>query len=166
MANDGEIAMISRQISEAARQFWQARQPRERGLLTLAATLLALSLLWSLVLQPTWRQWAQAPAARLLAEQQQARMLALAAQAKALRQQPRSDPAQSRAALTQSIRDLGGQLTADGTRLVADLPRVPVAALADWLQVMGPQMGARITQASMQEVEPGLWSARITLELP
>ena len=158
--------MISRQISEAARQFWQARQPRERGLLTLAATLLALSLLWSLVLQPTWRQWAQAPAARLLAEQQQARMLALAAQAEALRQQPRSDPAQSRAALTQSIRDLGGQLTADGTRLVADLPRVPVAALADWLQVVGPQMGARITQASMQEVEPGLWSARITLELP
>jgi type II secretory pathway component PulM len=166
MANDGEVAMTPRQVSEAVRQFWQARQPRERGLLALAVSVLALSLLWSLVLQPAWRQWAQAPANRLLAEQQQTRMLALAAQANALRQQPRNDPAQSRAALTQSVKDLGGQLTTDGARPVVELPRVPVAALANWLQVLGPQMGARITQASMQEVEPGHWSARITLELP
>ena len=158
--------MNASQMSQAVRQFWQARQPRERGLLTLAAALLTLLLLWSLVLQPAWRLWTQAPAARLLAEQQQGRMLALAAQAQALRQQPRIDPAQSRAALTQSVKDLGGQLTSDGTRLVAELPRVSVATLAQWLQVLGPQMGARIAQASLQEVEPGKWRAMVTLELP
>jgi general secretion pathway protein M len=166
MANDGEVAMTPKQMSETARQFWQARQPRERGLLTLAATVLALALLWNLALQPAWRQWVQAPAARLLAEQQQARMLALAAQAKALRQQPRSDPGQSRTTLAQLVQGLGGQLTTDGASLVADLPQVPAAALANLLHVLGPQMGARITQASLQEVEPGQWSARLALELP
>jgi general secretion pathway protein M len=154
------------QMSQAVRQFWQARQPRERGLLALAAALLTLLLIWSFVLQPAWRLWTQAPAARLLSEQQQSRMLALAAQAQALRQQPRIDPAQSRAALTQSVKDLGGQISGDGTRLVAELPRVSVTAMANWLQVLGPQVGARIAQATMQEVEPGQWRAIVTLELP
>lgn len=158
--------MNASQMSQSLRQFWQARQPRERSLLTLAGALLTLLMLWSFVLQPAWRLWNQAPAARLLAEQQQGRMLALAAQAQALQRQARIDPAQGRAALMQSVKDLGGQLNGDGTRLVAELPRVPVAKLAGWLQVLGPQMGARITQASLQEVEPGQWRAIVTLELP
>lgn len=151
---------------QAARQLWQTRQPRERGLLILAAALVSAFTLWSLLVKPAWHLWSHAPAARLVAEQQQARMLALAAQAKALRQQPRNDPTQSRASLAQSVKTLGGQLNPDGTRLVAELPRVPVTALANWLQMLGPQMGARVTQAELQEAEPGLWHARLTLELP
>lgn len=153
-------------ILKQAQQLWQARQPRERTLLLTAASLLLLALLWSAVLRPAWRLWSQAPAGRLQAEQQRGEMLALQARAQALQKQARIDPAQSRPALTQSVKELGGQLSGEGSRWVVELPRVPIAALSAWLQALGPQIGARVVQATLQESEPGFWTGRITLELP
>ena len=153
-------------VLEQARQLWLARQPRERLLLSSAAALVVLALLWSLALAPAWRLWLRAPAAAAQAEQQRGAMLALQAQAQALQKQGRIDPAQSRAALNQSVKDLGAQISGEGQRLTVELPRVPVSGLAAWLQALGPQVGARVVQAQLQETEPGLWTGRLSLELP
>ncbi|MEI7782988.1 MAG: type II secretion system protein GspM [Betaproteobacteria bacterium] len=149
-----------------ARDLWQARQPRERALLVAALSLVMVALLWSAALGPAWRLWSQAPAKRLQADQQHSAMLTLQAQAQALQKQARIEPTQSRQALAQSVKALGAQLGAEGPRTTVELPRVPIAALAPWLQALGPQMGARVVQATLQEVEPGFWAGRLTLELP
>lgn len=164
MANEGPLAMNA--ISSQIQQLWRSRQPRERTLLAAAAALVLMALLWSLALRPAWQLWTQAPSSRLQAEQQRSAMLALQAQAQILQKQARIDPAQSRAALGQSVKNLGAQLSGEGQRMTVDLPRVPIAALSAWLQALGPQMGARVIQASLQESEPGFWTGRLSVELP
>jgi type II secretory pathway component PulM len=149
-----------------ARQLWQSRLPRERLLLSAAAAVVLVALFWTFALGPAWRLWQQAPGSRLQAEQQRSIMLALQARAQALQKQARIDPAQSRDALSKSVKDLGAQLSSEGQRATVELPRVPIAALAAWLQALGPQIGARVVQANLQESEPGFWTGRMTLELP
>lgn len=161
-----ESALAVKDLLERAQQLWRLRQPRERTLLTAAAALVLLALLWGLALAPAWRLWQQAPSSRLQAEQQRSAMLALQAQAQALQKLTRIDPAQSRAALGQSVKNLGAQLSGEGKQMTVDLPRVPIAALSAWLQALGPQMGARVIQASLQESEPGFWTGRLSVELP
>jgi type II secretory pathway component PulM len=113
-----------------ARQLWQSRLPRERLLLSAAAAVVLVALFWTFALGPAWRLWQQAPGSRLQAEQQRSIMLALQARAQALQKQARIDPAQSRDALSKSVKDLGAQLSSEGQRATVELPRVPIAALA------------------------------------
>jgi len=148
------------------RGFWQARQPRERALLAIAATLVLVTLAWSCWLQPALKLWQSAPATRIQSAQQMVALQALAAQAAVLRTQPRLDPERSRQAGLKSVADLGGQASVEGVRINASLPRVSAAAIANWLQAVGPQTGARVVRASLQESEPGFWTGQISLELP
>jgi hypothetical protein len=53
-----------------------------------------------------------------------------------------------------------------GLSLSIELPATSAAAVFGWLETLGPQTGARVVQASLQQTEPGLWNGRITLELP
>jgi len=132
-----------------------------------AATLgLALALVWQYSARPALQLWQQAPDTRARLVQQIAAMQELAQQAGNLQKQPRLDTAQSRQALGRSLQKLGGQMSVDGDRMRARLARVPAAALAAWLQSLGPQTGARLVQASLREEAPGLWSGQLVLELP
>jgi len=153
-------------VLNRVRQLWQSRLPREQLLLSAAAAVVLVALLWTFALGPAWRLWQQAPGSRLQAEQQRSIMLALQERAQDLQKQARIDPAQSRAALSKSAKELGAQLGGEGQRVIVELPRVPIAALAAWLQALGPQIGARVVQANLQESEPGFWTGRMTLELP
>lgn len=145
-------------------RLWRQRQPRERALIGWTLAALALLLLWTTTLQPAWRLWQQPPAQSN--QHSLALMRSLQAQAQALRQQPRISTAQSRQAISQSVQALGGKLSPQGSAVVVELPAIPAAALFGWVETLGPQMGARVTQASLQEIEPGQWSGRLTLELP
>ena len=147
-------------------QFWQQRQERERKLIAIGLIALALALLWTTTLQPAWRLWTQSGDAHLAAQQQLAAMRALQVQAQALRQQPRMDNQQSRLAVTESVKAIGGQVSAQGANLMVELPAVSASDLAGWLAAVGPQMGARPVQATLQESGSGRWSARIMVELP
>lgn len=146
--------------------FWQARQPRERAMLLIAAALIVLALLWSHGLQPALALWQSTPANRIQSASQMSALQNLAAQAEVLRTRPRLDAAQSQQAVFKSIGELGGKASVDGPRITASLPRISAAALAQWLQALGPQTGARVVQASLQESEPGYWTGQFTLELP
>ncbi len=148
----------------ALTRFWQQRQPRERVLIGMALAAIALLLLWTSTLQPAWRLWQQPPAQ--LAQHDLALMRALQAQAQAMQQQPGISTNQSRQAIGQSVQALGGRLISQGSAVVVALPATPALALFGWVETLGPQMGARITQASLQEIEPGRWSGQLTLELP
>jgi type II secretory pathway component PulM len=143
---------------------WQQRQPRERVLIGWTLAVLALLLLWTTTLQPAWRLWQQPPTQS--ATHSLAVMRSLQAQAQALRQQPRISTTQSRLAVSQSIQALGGKLSPQGSAVVVELPATATTALFGWVESLGPQMGARVIQASLQEIEPGQWSGRLTLELP
>lgn len=156
---------MSRSKTQAAlARLWQQRQPRERVLIGLALTAIALLLLWTSTLQPAWRLWHQPPAKSM--QRDLALMRALQAQAQALQQQPRINASQSRLAISQSVQALGGRLISQGSAVVIDLPAAPAYALFGWVETIGPQMGARVTQASLQEIEPGRWGGQLTLELP
>ena len=148
-------------------RLWQERAPRERALIVLALVALAALTLWQTTVAPAWRLWSRPAALVQAPEQALATMRRLQTQAQALRQQPRMNTAQSRQAVGQSAQALGARLSGEqGQTLLIELPATSAAAVFGWLETLGPQTGARVVQASLQQAEPGLWSGRITLELP
>ena len=148
-------------------RLWQARAPRERMLIALALFALAALVLWHTTVAPAWRLWSRPAALVQAPEQALAQMRQLQAQAQTLRQQPRMNTAQSRQAISQSAQALGARLSGEqGRSLLIELPATSAAAVFGWLETLGPETGARVVQASLQQAEPGLWSGRITLELP
>jgi type II secretory pathway component PulM len=148
-------------------RLWQERAPRERALIVLALIALAALALWHTTVAPAWRLWSRPAALVQAPEQALAQMRQLQAQAQTLRQQPRMNTAQSRQAISQSAQALGARLSGEqGRSLLIELPATSAAAVFGWLETLGPQTGARVVQASLQQAEPGLWSGRITLELP
>ncbi len=148
-------------------RLWQERAPRERALIVLALVALAALTLWQTTVAPAWRLWSRPAALVQAPEQALATMRQLQTQAQALRQQPRMNTAQSRQAVSQSAQALGARLSGEqGQTLLIELPATSAAAVFGWLETLGPQTGARVVQASLQQAEPGLWSGCITLELP
>jgi type II secretory pathway component PulM len=148
-------------------RLWQERAPRERTLIVLALVALAALALWQTTVAPAWRLWSRPAALVQAPDQALATMRQLQTQAQALRQQPRMNTAQSRQAVSQSAQALGARLSGEqGQTLLIELPATSAAAVFGWLETLGPQTGARVVQASLQQAEPGLWSGRITLELP
>ena len=148
-------------------RLWQERAPRERTLIVLALVALAALTLWQTTVAPAWRLWSRPAALVQAPDQALATMRQLQTQAQALRQQPRMNTAQSRQAVGQSAQALGARLSGEqGQTLLIELPATSAAAVFGWLETLGPQTGARVVQASLQQAEPGLWSGRITLELP
>jgi type II secretory pathway component PulM len=148
-------------------RLWQERAPRERTLIVLALVALAALTLWQTTVAPAWRLWSRPAALVQAPEQALATMRQLQTQAQALRQQPRMNTAQSRQAVSQSAQALGARLSGEqGQTLLIELPATSAAAVFGWLETLGPQTGTRVVQASLQQAEPGLWSGRITLELP
>jgi len=148
-------------------RLWQERAPRERTLIVLALVALAALTLWQTTVAPAWRLWSRPAALVQAPEQALATMRQLQTQAQALRQQSRMNTAQSRQAVSQSAQALGARLSGEqGQTLLIELPATSAAAVFGWLETLGPQTGARVVQASLQQAEPGLWSGRITLELP
>lgn len=167
MADQGHRAMMN-PIGPNSQliKLWQSRAPRERWLMALAAGLLVLLLLWFYSIRPALQLWKTAPAQRAQLTQNLSSIQQLAGQATALQKQARLDPAQGLEALKRSIEKMGGQATSEaGGRVVVQLKRAPTEELANWLQTVGPQTGARLVQASLREVETAHWAGRMTLEL-
>jgi type II secretory pathway component PulM len=148
-------------------RLWQERTPRERALIALALIALAAMALWHTTFAPAWRLWSRPQALVQAPELALAQMRQLQAQAQTLRQQPRMNTTQSRQAVSDWAQALGARLSGEqGLSLSIELPATSAAAVFGWLETLGPQTGARVVQASLQQTEPGLWNGRITLELP
>ena len=115
---------------------WQAIAPREQALLTAAAWLIGLALVWWLLMAPPLRVLGQADAQRSSLDSQLQKMQALQAQAQALQSQPKLSRDEAVRALEASVKQRLGanaQLSVTGERATVALRNVPADALAQWL---------------------------------
>ncbi|MEJ8820620.1 type II secretion system protein GspM [Variovorax humicola] len=121
---------------EVIRARWAEMAPRERQLVTGAATLVLLAFVWWIALAPALRTLSAAREehARLDAQLQQ--MSTLQAQAKALQAQPRANRDESLRALENSVRQSLGasaQISNAGDAANVMMRAAPADALAQWL---------------------------------
>ena len=123
---------------QAWRARWIAMAPRERRMVRIAATLLALALLWWVMLAPALRTLTSSRAEHAKLDAQLQQMTTLQTRAKQLHSQPRANPDEAQRALQASVRDgLGPQAQlrivsgTEGANL--SVRGVPAGTLAQWL---------------------------------
>ena len=142
----------------AAAAAWRAAQSaRDRLLLGVAGTVLALFITWSVAVQPAWRTLSLAPAQRESLDAQWQAMQRLAAEAKELRGAPPVSMEQSSAALRAATERLGdkGRLAMQGERAVLTLQDVNTSQLRDWLAEARSGARARPVEARLTRAAQG-----------
>ncbi len=144
---------------------WAALAPRERTLLAIAAAVLAAFVLWAVALAPAWRASTRAPAQLDQLDQQLRRMQALASEAKTLRAVTPVPLAQAQQALSAASERLGtsAKLSLQGERAVLTLRGVSGAQLSGWLAEARAGARARVTEATLDQASPGLYSGSLSL---
>lgn len=153
---------------------WSAMAPRERLGVLLAAAVLGLGLLWWVLLAPALRTVQAAQTQQLQLDQQLRQMQAMAAQARALQEQPAKHASERLRALEQAVvNGLGkaGQLNVVGDRATVTLKGVSADALAQWLaqiraNARAVPLEARLTRASESSAGAPLWNGTLVLRLP
>ena len=135
---------------------WQARTPRERRGLLLAAVLTGAALLWQLGLAPALHTWRNAPAqqARLDAERQQ--LLQLQQQARQLQARPRIGRDEALRWLQgPEVAALGpgAVLQVQGEQVRVQLQAAPPEGLSRWLRAAREQARALPVQVQLQQVD-------------
>lgn len=115
---------------------WSGLQARERRLITFAALLVVVALLWTLALAPALTTLRQAPAERANLQTAVAHVQRLQRTARALQATPALDRAQSLAAFqtaTQKALGAAAQVSNAESVIRVTLKDVPAQSLADWL---------------------------------
>lgn len=115
---------------------FSALVPREQFMVRVAASLIGLTLLWSVAVAPAWRTLSKAESQHLLLEAELQKMQNLQAQAKALQAQPSLSREEVARALEASVKQTLGssaQLNVTGERAVLTLRGTPADVLALWL---------------------------------
>lgn len=137
------------------RERWRALAVRERRLVVLAATLVALAVAWSLLVAPAWRTVRAAPAEIDRLDGQLQEMQRLAAEARELRRTPPPPPAQTEAALRAATERLGerARITLAGDRATVTFTGIEGAQLRDWLAEV--RVGARARPLEAQLARAG-----------
>ncbi len=161
--------------TSALRAAWAALAARERRLITLAAAVVALALLWALALAPALATLRTAPAQRAQLQAQALQMQRGQREAEALKSLPRLSREDALNALQTATRQRLGaaaQLSVVGDRAQVTLKDAPAQELADWLadaraNARAVPQDARLTQG--RERAPGApvrWSGTLSLSLP
>ena len=153
---------------QALGQRWQTLSPREQGLLSWGATLLALAVVWWLALAPALRTVREAPAQQAGVDAQWQQLKDLQAQAQTLQQQPRMTQAEALRALQNTTTELlstSAQVQTLGDRSTVTLKAVPAPALATWLAQVRTQARAVPVQAHLK-LSAAAWSGSVVLSLP
>ena len=154
---------------------WARLQARERGLLALAAAVVALALLWLLAVAPALRTLRQAEAQRSTLAAEAQRLQQLRREAEALKALPRLGHAEALRALEAAVQQRlpgSAQLSVVGDRATVVLKQAPAAALAQWLadaraNARANTVEARLTRAAGDAPgAPVLWNGTLSLSLP
>ncbi len=149
---------------------WQALSVREQRSVTALGVLLGMLLFWSIAIAPALNTLRDSDNRRAQISQEQAHMLSLQTQAKAL---------QNRTALShdEALRNLQSltpgaqiQLNVQGDRVTAQLKGVQATALANWLaqarnQAQALPMEAHLTRGNATGAMV-TWDGNIVLSLP
>ena len=164
--------------SQAWRQAWDARSPREQTLLRAAAFLLAVVVVWQWAWAPAWRTWQEAPARQAALDGQTQRMLQWQAQAKGLQKPSTVSRAEATQWLEKNLSDLGpnAKLSLTGDDVTLRVEAAPALAMARWLSQAREHAQTWPHQAQMQQVRlqqansplPNevLWQGTLLLRLP
>lgn len=149
------------------RERWQSLRERERLALLVGAALLTLLLLFLVALRPAWHVLQQGPARLALLDTQLERAQRAAAEAQALRQVPRVDAAQARAALQAATTFLGAQaqLSLEGERATLRLQGVTPEALLRWLGEARRAARARPLETQLERQDDGQLRGVLVLAL-
>lgn len=165
------------------RRRWQALAPRERRLLSIAALVIVLALLWWVLLAPAIATLRSAPAEHRRLDQQLAEMQALEAQARQLQGGTRLSATQALQQLETSLAQQLGKsatLARQGDRATVTLTNAAAAPLQQWLAQVRANAHAvpidlRITRgtaaagkpdAKADAAAPSHWSGSLVLSLP
>ena len=156
---------------------WQALSPREQRGVSVLGALVGVVLFWAITIAPALNTLRDSDNRRAQIGQQQAHMLALQAQAKAL---------QTRTPLSrdEALRTLQGltpnaqmQLNVQGDRVAVQLKAVPAPTLANWLAQVRSQaqtlpVEAHLTRSNTTGTAPAAtspvvaWDGSVVLRLP
>ena len=156
---------------------WQALSPREQRGVSVLGVLVGVVLFWSIAIAPALNTLRDSDNRRAQIGQQQAHMLALQAQAKAL---------QTRTPLSrdEALRTLQGltpnaqmQLNVQGDRVTVQLKAVPASTLANWVaqarsQAQALPLEAHLTRNNTTATAPAItppvvtWDGSMVLHLP
>ena len=135
------MSALWRWLPQGWQQRWLDLSGRERAGLSLALGLLTLALVWSVGVEPAWRQW----------QQGQARTLALQTQASALNAQSRVRPDEAVRLLQTSVATLGpgASLVVNGDLATVQIKAATAAAVSQWLTQARVQAQALPVQARL-----------------
>lgn len=150
------------------RSRWAAFAPRERRLLTVAAAVLGLFLLWTVAIAPAWRTLRSAPAQLDALDAQLQQMQALAAEAGRLRGAPPVALDQAQAALsaaTERLASPASKLSLQGERALLTLKGVGAPQLSAWLAEARAGARAQVVEATLSQAGPGVYDGSLTLAL-
>jgi len=164
--------------SQAWRQAWDARSPREQSLLRAAAFLLAVVVVWQWAWAPAWRTWQEAPARQAAIDSQTQRMLQWQAQAQGLQKPSTISRAEATQWLEKNLSDLGpnAKLSLTGDDVTLRVEAAPALAMARWLGQAREHAQTLPHQAQMQQTQTQqansaapnevLWQGTLVLRLP
>ena len=153
---------------------WGTFDRRQQTLLSGAAFLLGLVLIWLLLVAPALRTLALAESQQRNLDLQWQKMQSLRAQAQALQSQPRITQEAARRALEASVKQRLGasaQLSILGDRATVTLRNTPPEALAQWLTQsrvsahVNPSE-ARLVRSVANPGGPATWDGTLVLTLP
>lgn len=145
---------------------WAKFAPREKRLLSAAAAVVGLGLVWSIAVQPAWRTLRDTPAQLEASDEQLQQMQRLAGESQALRNTPRVSVAQAETALRTATERLGtaARLNLQGERATVTLTGVSGEALASWLIEVRSAARARAVEAQLSRSTGG-YSGTLVLTL-
>jgi len=148
------------------RAWWTTLGARERRLLALAVTVLALYALFAMAVQPAWRTLRTAPAQLETLDAELQTMQRLAAEAAELRATPPVNLEQSTAALKAASERLGdkARLSLQGERAVLTLNGAGSTQLRSWLAEVRSGARARPVEATLSRGSSG-YSGTIVVTL-
>lgn len=164
----GATPAVWHKLLAGGRSRWAAFAPRERRLLSVAAAVLGLFLLWTLALAPAWRTLRSAPAQLDTLDAQLQQMQALAAEAGRLRGAPPLPLDQAQAALsaaTERLASPASKLSLQGERALLSIKGVSALQLSAWLAEARAGARARVVEATLTQSGPGTYDGSLTLAL-
>jgi len=175
------MSALGRWVPERWQQRWLDLSGRERAGLSLALGLLALALVWSVGVEPAWRQWQQGQARTQALRTQWQDLQALQAQVSALKGHSRVRPDDAARLLQASVATLGpsASLVLNGDMATVQFKGASAAALSTWLaqartQALALPVQARLSRTADNGPTPAanasnaavMWEGQIVLQLP
>ena len=167
--------MTSPSLTAGLRTRWQALQLRERNLVTFAAMVVLLALLWWVGIAPALKTLRLADDQQRSLDVQWQQMQVLAAEARALQSKPKTRYDDAVRALEASVKQglgPGAQLNIVGDRATVTLKSVPAAALGTWLAQARANARAipgeaRLVRSATTAGASGVsWDGTLVLKLP